>query len=613
MTSREQSPSGDAAIPPPPPLLPPSAPPSEKKERPGGPIVIVVVVVLLLLLAGGYVAAYAYAGDKVPRGTTVSGVDIGGLTRADAEVRLEEAFADRASSEIEVSVATELEVEEGSEPRTAMVKPEDIGLDVDEAASVEEAGAGRSWTPARQWDFFTGGDDVDAVVDVDEQLLDAELAELSEGLGTPPKDAEVSFKGNKVTTVEPVVGEAIDFDAARAAITEAYLGEQDTAELTVAPAEPEIDAADLENALDEFANPAMSAPVTLVFGENKVRLYPRDYGQALSMVPEGGELVPRVEQKAIIRLVDDATSSDKPVDATVALVKGKPKVIPAKPGVRFEPKEVVEVFLRVLTEEEGKRQAEVDAEVEEPDFTTKEAKALGIKEKVSEFTTHYPHADYRNVNIGRAAELVDGTLLKPGEEFSLNETVGERTAENGFTIGYTIQDGVLVKDYGGGVSQMATTTFNAMFFAGLKDIEHKPHSFYIDRYPEGREATVAWPTLDLRFENDTDYGVLINAWVEPSTYSTQGSVTVQMYSTKVWDIEATKSERYNYRSPGTRHLTTDNCEPNTGWSGFDVDVTRIFRKHGESEIHHTEDFTTSYIAADTVICGPPPKEDEGDS
>ena len=95
---------------------------------------------------------------------------------------------------------------------------------------------------------------------------------------------------------------------------------------------------------------------------------------------------------------------------------------------------------------------------------------------------------------GRAAELVNGTLLKPGEEFSLNEVVGERTAENGFTKGFIISDGVFKEDLGGGVSQVATTTFNAMFFAGLEDVEHKPHSFYIDRYPVGREATVAWPT-----------------------------------------------------------------------------------------------------------------------
>ena len=105
----------------------------------------------------------------------------------------------------------------------------------------------------------------------------------------------------------------------------------------------------------------------------------------------------------------------------------------------------------------------------------------------------------------------------------LNGVVGERTRENGFTEGFIISNGVFKEDLGGGVSQMATTTFNAMFFAGLKDLEHKPHSFYIDRYPVGREATVAWPTVDLKFENDTPYGVLIQASVTPSTPSTSNA------------------------------------------------------------------------------------------
>ena len=83
-------------------------------------------------------------------------------------------------------------------------------------------------------------------------------------------------------------------------------------------------------------------------------------------------------------------------------------------------------------------------------------------------------------------------MLKPGDTFSLNDIVGERTAANGFTKGFIISDGVFTEDFGGGVSQVATTTFNAAFFAGLEDVEHKPHSFYIDRYPVGREATVAW-------------------------------------------------------------------------------------------------------------------------
>ena len=95
-----------------------------------------------------------------------------------------------------------------------------------------------------------------------------------------------------------------------------------------------------------------------------------------------------------------------------------------------------------------------------PDFTTKEARALRVRERVSTFTTYFPYAEYRNVNIGRAAEIIDGTLLKPGETFSLNDTVGERTEANGFTKGYVINDGILVQDLGGGVSQMATTLFN---------------------------------------------------------------------------------------------------------------------------------------------------------
>ena len=323
------------------------------------------------------------------------------------------------------------------------------------------------------------------------------------------------------------------------------------------------------------------------------------------MVPEDGELVPQIDERKITRLVKGATSNGEPVDASVELVDGKPKVIPAKPGVEFEPEDVITVFTGLLSAPEGERTGEVEATVREADFTTREARDLGIREKVSEFTTYFPYAEYRNINIGRAADLVEGTVLKPGETFSLNGVVGERTVENGFTTGFVISGGIFKEDLGGGVSQMATTTFNAMFFAGLKDVEHKPHSFYIDRYPVGREATVAWPSVDLRFQNDTEHGILIHSWVTPSTPSSQGSVTVQMYSTKVWDISSSNSERYAYVGPGTRRLDTRDCYPNTGFSGFQIDVTRTFRKHGESAIDHTEKFHTSYTPADTVICKPP--------
>ena len=155
-------------------------------------------------------------------------------------------------------------------------------------------------------------------------------------------------------------------------------------------------------------------------------------------------------------------------------------------------------------------------------FSTADAKKLGIKRVTGKFTTYFPYLPYRNINIGRAAALINGTVLKPGDVFSLNKIVGERTVANGFTKGFIIKGGRFKKELGGGVSQSATTTYNAMFFAGLKDIFHKPHGLFIDRYPPGREATVAWPGVDLKFQNDTKYGVLVQAYIVKGTPSQEG-------------------------------------------------------------------------------------------
>jgi vancomycin resistance protein YoaR len=347
--------------------------------------------------------------------------------------------------------------------------------------------------------------------------------------------------------------------------------------------------------------------VTLAFGDSRVRLQPRDFAAALSLRPENGELKLHVDQKMLLGLVQQVVAADggAPVDATVALVDGRPTVVPAKPGVTFEPAEVTAAFTAALTQPEGQREAAVDAQVEQPDFTTKDARALKITEEVSTFTTYFPYADYRNTNIGRAMELINGTVLEPGDTFSLNDTVGERTPANGFVKGFIIEDGIFKEDYGGGVSQSATTTFNAAFFAGLEDVEHQTHSFYIDRYPVGREATVAWPTVDLEFTNNTPYGILIQAGITPSSPSAQGSATVTMWSTKYWDITTSESARYNLTEPQTRVLRTEDCYPNTGYGGFDIDVTRHFHLPSDPTQDHDEVMHTTYIPSDTVICKPP--------
>lgn len=570
--------------------------PDQRPDRKGGRLVFVVILVLALLVGGGWAAAYYGAGDKTPRGAKVEGVEIGGRSQAKAIQALQEGLADRESEPITVTV----------NGKQREVDPADAGLSVDYEASVAEVGGEKSWSPTKLWNYYTGGDDADAVIDVDEAKMADTVAKLGKGLGKKPQDGSFTFKASGVTEKDPVVGEGIEPEATEAALIDAYLSDDPVADLEVTEVAPEIDEDVMREARDTFVNPARSGPVTLAFGKSKVKLQPRDYLASLSLKAEDGTLVPQVDQQRVKQMIDNVTSDKgKPVDATVALKNGKPRVVPAKPGVTFDPKQVSDTLLELVATDADNREAKVESTVAEPEFTTEDAKNLKIRRQVSKAVTYFPYAEYRNTNIGRAADLINGTVLKPGETFSLNDIVGERTAENGFVPGTIISDGIFREDFGGGVSQMATTTFNAAFFAGLKDIEHKPHSFYIDRYPVGREATVAWPTVDLRFQNDTDYGVLIEAYVQDSTPSSQGVVTVKMWSTKTWDITSKTSERYAYVSPGTRTLTTSDCMPNSGYSGFQVDVWRYFHKPGESAVEKEEKFHTVYTPSDTVICKPP--------
>jgi vancomycin resistance protein YoaR len=241
------------------------------------------------------------------------------------------------------------------------------------------------------------------------------------------------------------------------------------------------------------------------------------------------------------------------------------------------------------------RTATVQPVVTEPELTTAEVEALGVREEISEFSTNLTADAQRTENLRIAARTIDGTLLLPGETFSLNETLGRRTAEKGYNEAPVIMNGRLTAGVGGGVSQMATTLFNAMFFAGLEDVEHKPHSFYISRYPEGREATVNYPTVDLKFRNDSPHGVLIQTWVGG------GQVHARFWSTRVWDdVRALKSARRNVTQPDVVHDPSPECVPQSPNPGFDVTVTRQFVRGGV--VARTEQFRTHYIAEDHVIC-----------
>ncbi len=443
------------------------------------------------------------------------------------------------------------------------------------------------------------------MVAVDEAKLEAAVAGLAATFDRKPADAAIAYSGAKITQTPAQQGVVVQQEGAATALANNFLTATAPIGLPVEATEPEVTNAEADQVVTDYAKPAVSGPVKVkAGGAGSFEIAPAMIGNAITFATSNGTLAPTLDAKKLRSNADSAVSKvelTKPKNATVRLVDGKPKVIAAVNGTAVSAEDLAKAVEPVLTKSGKERTADVQLSGAKAKVSTADAKNLGIKQVTGQFTTYFPYLPYRNINIGRAAELINGTVLEPGETFSLNKTVGERTKANGFTEGFIIQGGKFKKELGGGVSQSATTTFNAMFFAGLKDIQHQPHTLYIDRYPPGREATVAWPNLDLKFQNDTKYGVSVQASLVKGTPSRRGSLTVKMWSTKTYDkVTSTTPRRSNFTSGQDLKDASSDCEPMSPVQGFDADYQRLFYRDGK--VVKRQDFHWRYAPTNRVTC-----------
>ena len=555
-----------------------------------------------LALAGLYVVGYFVTGLRMPANATVAGVDVSGMSPVAAQQKIDKELTPHLDDPVQLSHGEQ----------EFQIGPDEAGLTFNLEKTVDEAGGSRSWNPANMWGLFFGNHEFGTELDVDGSKLETVISTFAGTIDEPEVEPQITFEKAKPVARKPADGRVVSRKDAAEVIKGAYLIAKEPVAIPTVVVEPTVDQAALDEAMETFAKPAMSGPVMLKSGGKDAELPTTAFAPALVVQVEGGALVPSIDPKKLAEPLQDSTTGlgKEAQDALITIESGKPVIVPSKPGLGLQPEELAKSLLPVLPKSGAERSLQIEAKIVEPEFTTKDAKALKITEKVSEFSTTYDPAAYRDINQGRAAQLLDGTLVKPGETFSFNDTLGERTVANGFTQGTVINGGVFREELGGGVSQVVTTTYNAAFFAGMTDIEHHPHDFYISRYPVGREATVYWGSLDLKFRNDTKYGVLVRAYIQKSAPGRQGVMTVQMYSTKVWDIKAGVSSRRNFRKPGLQYDPTDRCVAQSPVQGFDIDVYRTFYRGGKQVKSETD--TANYKAADEVRCEEKPKEDPDD-
>ncbi len=296
-----------------------------------------------------------------------------------------------------------------------------------------------------------------------------------------------------------------------------------------------------------------------------------------------------------------AAQEQPPVDASFEITEQNTvRVVPSRDGRLIDMRAVAAAILS------GQRRIQAPLETVAPAHDTKWAQSLGIVGQVSAYTTDYPSGEARVTNIHRGADLLNDTVVEPGQVFSLNDTIGPRTEERGFVTAPVFAEGTFFDDYGGGVSQLATTTYNAAFWGGYADVTHQPHTIYISRYPSGREATVNYGAIDLQFRNDTGHGVLIR------TYYSDTSVTVAFYGDN--DRRTVREENRTETNPVpvTDELVecpaSKTIDPNaicaslsageteqiaTGDPGFDVAFDRVIDQPGKTprREHYTWHYT----------------------
>ncbi len=484
-----------------------------------------VLLLLLSLVALAIVLGLVFAGSPttLAKGVTIDGIAVGGMHTKDARALLQRR-SDAVAHRPVVFVAG---------GRRFPIAPVELGVEPDWKAAVGAAQRqGDGFGPLRGFkrlDVQVFGADVTPPTRVLSGALQYKLELIARAVDRAPRNAALARHGPKVVIVPSRPGVALDRNAAEHLLVRSLAALDRGTPQVLLPLRirrPEVRAASLARALRQ-ARVALSAPLHLQLGQTRWVLSPRKLAPLLQLPSGGGTSLKIGGQAADAWFGKLGKRVEKPArDATFSVDGSRIGVVPAQPGVRLDVVATAQAMLRAsLKRAPALRTATLAVRQSQAKVTTAAAKAMHIRDLVSSYTTEYGGIANRIHNVQLVAHLVDEKLIAPGATFSFNKTTGERNAAKGFLEAPVIVNGELTTGLGGGVCQVSTTVFNAAFEAGLKITERTNHALYISHYPQGRDATVDYPSVDLQFVNDTGNWLLLRTFVGSST------LTVNLYGT----------------------------------------------------------------------------------
>ncbi|MGN6018619.1 VanW family protein [Corynebacterium striatum] len=543
------------------------------------------VIVGLLLIAG-----IAYTWDvianqgKVPRATSVGGVDISSMERTAAVEKLERELGDVETKPVNVT----------SGEKSSQLVPAESGLTLNYQKAVDGI-PDASYNPVtRLFSFVKATKEIPVAVDIDDTALDGALERVKNELSFAPKDGMLELNNGQLKVTKPVLGQTVEPDDLKNSITENWLD----------PAGVEVEPVEVEPAINDDAIEAMRTgdvakaldnPLT-INGENNVAgtLRKDEIAQFVSIEAKDAKLELKVDTPKAQQLFEERMDGAQVPgqNAKISFSGDKMNVTPSVDGSIIDWEKTLKDFDKRVKGDE--RTWDADYKPDPAEYTTEMAEKATFNDTVSEFSTG-GFSGASGENIRRVAAQVDGAVVNPGETFSLNGYTGPRGTAQGYVESGIIINGHSGTAVGGGISQFATTLYNAAYFAGFEDVAHTPHSYYISRYPAGREATVYEGSIDLQFKNTTNTPVRIE------TSFGGGKITVRFKGVKTYNVESVNNGRWATTQP-TRMSVGENCSPSSGAPGFTTSDTRIIKDLSGREVSR-ETTTTVYDPQPIVSCG----------
>jgi len=568
-----------------------------------------VAALVLILLAAGVVLGLVFAGSPttIASGVRVAGIDVGGLRVTEARALLEGKATALASVPVVFTAGG----------KRFPIPPAELGVQSDWRAAVDDAQRqGSGFAPLRGFKRIgveVFGADVTPSTSVLTGALQYELGRIALVADQAPRDASLSLDGTRVVLHSAQAGRVLDRRAAAAVIVRelAGLGRAPGAvSLPMRITQPRVHAAALRTAVEQ-ARTALSGPVRLLVGGKTLTLQPAKLAQVLEL-PSGGSSKLAIGGKAAdawLRALGRRVHR-KPVNARFSVDGPKVTIVPDRPGLRIDAVGAADAVLAAAARRlSSRRVARIPVATVAAALTAERARTMGIDGIVSTYTTEYGGVPNRIHNVQLVARLVDGKLIAPGAEFSFNRTTGERTAAKGFLVAPVIVNGELTTGLGGGVCQVSTTVFNAAFEAGVKITARTNHALYISHYPQGRDATVDYPDVDLRFVNDTAHWLLLRTFVGTS------SLTVSLYGTPTGrKIESTTAPLVAHGKVKIKKIVDRSLKPgeqiveDPGEPALTTSVTRDVYTSSGKLLHHDVWYSSYRAAPELLRVGPKPKK-----